>query len=195
MIGLEVEHRQRRRWEFRAHQRQVFRLARTREPGGKLRKARIVTDGEQRRDLVRRLPQNLDQMVDGRKINRILDQMRDMAWERLEHLVEGLLGATRIGGDGEARHDVGVSQILAHAPRILHPSTGERTLAVAAGRMPVGLAMAQEQELTHAASLSRRRRAATRRPSLNAGCDETTRLFTPKGAACKLSPFVFPRFP
>jgi len=52
--------------------------------------------------------------------------------------------------------------------------------------MPIGLAMAQEQESTHAASLSRRRRAATDGAAPNAGCDETTRLFTLNAAPCKL---------
>lgn len=193
MIRLKIEDRQRRRRKLLPHQRQFLPVAGSGEPGCELREARIMADGEQCRDPVRGLPQNLEQLVDSRKINRILDQMRDMAWKRRERLIERLLGATRIGGDGEARNNARIAQELSHPPGILNSSAGERTFAIAAGRMPVGLAMAQEQETTHAASLSRRRRAATDGAAPNAGCDETTRLFTLKAAPCKLLAAALPK--
>ena len=61
----------------------------------------------------------------------------------LEHAFERLLGAARVGGDGEFRRHALRDKKIADAARIREATPGERTFAVAAGGLLGGLAVAK----------------------------------------------------
>ena len=68
----------------------------------------------------------------------------------LEHALQRLPGAARVGGDGELRRHALRDEKFADTVGVREAPPGERTFAVAAGGLLGGLAMPEEKKSTHA---------------------------------------------
>lgn len=68
----------------------------------------------------------------------------------LEHALQRLPGAARVGGDGEFRRHALRDEKFADTAGVREAPPGERTFAVAAGGLLGGLAMSEEKKSAHA---------------------------------------------
>ena len=70
-----------------------------------------------------------------------------MDGKRLEHALQRLAGAARVGGDGEIRRHALRDEKFADTAGVRESPPGERTFAVAAGGLLGGLAMSEKKKL------------------------------------------------
>src|ERR1019366_2179939 len=136
-----IQYRERGRRKFDAHARNLIRIAGAGKRVREFAKAGIMADHQHGHDLFGRLAENIEEMIDRGGIDRIFSELRHMDGKGLEHALERLPGAARVGGDREFRRHALRHEKFADTAGVREAPPGERTFAVAAGGLLGGLAM------------------------------------------------------